>query len=612
MNNTFKVAVILSAYDQMSTVVAQATAASTAKLKALQDQAKKTFAKGGAMFGAGLGIAASMQPAVDAYAQLEESQNKLKSTMMGAGGVLDEEKFKSISGLAVQLGNELKGNSADFFNMINKQMQLGVSSETILNGVGRSTAYLAIATNQGYEAAAEVSSKLKEATGVADEQMNQFLDTVARTYNLGVDTGEMGMAFARSAGALKTLGLQGLQASQSVAPLYAMLSKTGASGEQIGTNMTAIFNQMMDSGKMEKLNVALKGFGMSAQFVDQKTGQFMGIENMLKQLDQLKGLNPQQLSDVISAWVGPGADASFLKIFTSAGTKGYAAMVAKLTNQATIDQKVAVQNDGFNLRWEALTGTWDNVKASFGATLMPIYKPMLDMLNNLAGSLQVFIEQHPLLFQFIATFAAVLSAGLMLAGVIKIFQSITIAMRILNLTMKANVFYLIAAIAIAAVILIITHWEEISAFFENLWDDICNNFSIVWGWIKSFLLDYTPYGLIYKHWDGITGYFSGLWEKVKAIFANGWGAIKTFFGFGDGTIGMDATKNINVNGGGGNPMSSGLKPNAVGSSSINYQPVINYSGPGGAQDATMLTGMMKSNFDKQMQDHNAQKARVAF
>ena len=612
MDSTFRVAVVLSAYDRMTTVFTQATAASSARLQALQDQAKKTFAKGGVMFGAGIATAAALKPAIDAFAQLEESQNKLKSTMMGTGGILDEEKFRSISGLAVQLGNELKGNSADFFTMINKQMQLGTSAETILNGVGRSTAYLAIATNQGYESAAEVSSKLKYATGVADDQMNQFLDTIARTYNLGVDTGDMEMAFARSAGALKTLNLQGLGAAQSLAPLFALLVKGGQSGERIGTNMEAIFNQMMDTKKMAKFNNALHGFGLSAQFVDKKTGQFMGVSNMLKQLDQLKTLNPQQLSNVVSAWLGPGFDASFIKLFTSAGTKGYEAMVKQMNNQATIDQKVAVQNDGFNLRWEALTGTWDNVKASFGATLMPVLKPLLDMLNNLAGALQIFIEKHPLVFQFIATFAAVASAGLMIAGIIKIIQGITLVMKILNITMAANVFFLIAAVAITAVILIMTHWDEISSFFQELWIDVYNGFMNAWNWIKNLLLDFTPYGLIYKHWDGITGYFSGLWNKIKAIFANGWGAIKTFFGFGDSNIGLDATKNINVNGGVGGSLSSGLKPNAVGGSSINYSPVINYSGPGGAQDATVLTGMMKSNFDKQMQDHQAQKARVAY
>ena len=609
MDSTFKVAIILSAYDKMTTVFTQATAASSAKLQALQDQAKKTFAKGGVLFGAGLATAAALKPAIDAYAQLEESQNRLKSTMMGAGGFLDEEKFRSISGLAVQLGNELKGNSADFFTMINKQMQLGTSVETILNGVGRSTAYLAIATNQGYEAAAEMSSKLKYATGVADAQMNQFLDTIARTYNLGVKTEDMEMAFARSAGALKTLNLQGLGAAQSLAPLYALLAKAGQNGERIGTNMEAIFNQMMDTKKMGKFNNALQEFGMHAQFVNKKTGQFMGVKNMLKQLDQLKTLNPQQLSNVVAAWLGPGFDASFVKIFTSAGTEGYKAMVHQMNNQATIDQKVAVQNDGFNLRWEALVGTWDNVMAAFGATLMPVLKPLLDMLNNLAGALQVFIEKHPLIFQFISTFAAIASAGLMLAGIIKIIQGITMVVRILNITLLLNPFVLIAAVAIAVVILIMTHWEEISSFFRELWIDVYNGFFSAMNWIKNLFLDYTPQGLIYKHWDGIVNYFSNLWARVKAIFTNAWGSIKTFFGFGDGNIGLDATKNINVLGGGG---SAGLKPNPIGSSSINYSPVINYSGPGGAQDATVLTGMMKSNFDKQMQDHHAQKARVAF
>jgi TP901 family phage tail tape measure protein len=116
--------------------------------------------------------------------------------------------FSQVNALAVKLGNELPGTSADFLNMMATLKQFGTSDESILGGVGEATAKMAVLLKQTPEQAAEFAAKLKEATGVADRDMLKFMDTIQRVYHQGVSATEMMYAFARSAGALKQVKIQ--------------------------------------------------------------------------------------------------------------------------------------------------------------------------------------------------------------------------------------------------------------------------------------------------------------------------------------------------------------------------------------------------------------------
>ena len=131
------------------------------------------------------------------------------------------------------------------------------------------------------------------------------MDTIARTSNLGVQADEMQYAFSRSAGALKLMGIQGLEASKSISAVYATLIRTGASGETVGTGMQAILNTFMNVDKMKVFNAEAAKLGVQMEFVDKKTGQFKGVENMIAQFDKLRQFNPQQRASLVQALLGP-------------------------------------------------------------------------------------------------------------------------------------------------------------------------------------------------------------------------------------------------------------------------------------------------------------------
>ena len=461
--------------------------------------------------------------------------------------------------------------------MMSVLIKQGVTEQTIINGVGKSAAYLAVALKLPYEEGAKMAAKLKEASGVANEDFLQFMDTIARTSNLGVEAGEMQYAFSRSAGALKLMGIQGLEASKAISAVYATLIRTGASGETVGTGMQAILNTFMNADKMKVFNAEAAKLGVNMEFVDKKTGQFKGVENMIAQFDKLKQFNPQQRANLVQALLGPGQDASFMNTLIDKGISGYNDMIASMSSQATLEQKVEAQLSTLKQLWEAATGTFTNTLAAFGETIAPELKRLTESFGKLSESLSGFIKNHPGLAKiiglgimgFTAIAGAVGAAGFAVGAAAKFFSfgagglklimqsglwaakslswlsfvmryqfvtsvvpalsKIGTAFKALWAIMAANPWVLIAAAAIAAAILIYKNWDKIVAWFTKIWEYIKMYALQAWEWLKKMFLNYTPHGLIIKHWDKISAWFSGLWERIKSLTSQAWQWLKKMF-----------------------------------------------------------------------------------
>jgi TP901 family phage tail tape measure protein len=513
MNKALEIAVVLSAVDRMSQVFNNAVGAASAKLKSFQEQYKSSFDIGKGLVAGGMSLALSLAPAISAYSDLEDSSTRLKTVMMQDGAVLSR-NFDAVNKIATDLGDRLPGTTADFQSMFATLIKGGISEKSILDGVGKASAYLAVGLKVPYEEAAKLSAKLKEATGVADGEMLQFMDTIARVNNLGVETGEMQFAFSRSAGALKLLNIQGLEASKSIASVYAQLIKTGASGETVGTGMTSIFNAMFDTKKMNKFNAEANKLGLSFEFVDKKTGQFKGVENMISQFDRLQQFNPAQRAKLVQALLGPGQDAQFMNTLISQGVSGFNEMQKKMANQATLDKKVEMQLKTLANIWEATTGTFTNMLAAFGASFADELKFVADILGKIAGWFKEFAAEHPKLFKFIGLFIAVASGLMILVGVVMIAKA---AFMVFNAVLLANPIILIVAAIVAAGIAIYVFWDEIVAFFISIWQGIKKVFIAAWGWLKYLPIIFIP-ALIIHNWGRIMAFLSPLIERIKAIF----------------------------------------------------------------------------------------------
>ncbi|WP_448508788.1 phage tail tape measure protein [Immundisolibacter sp.] len=358
---------------------------------------------------------------VKAYADLEASSAILKSTMMTANGV--SSKFEQINALAVELGNKLPGTTNDFNVMLSKLLQLGVSEEAILGGVGAAAANLAVVMKIPYEQAAEMTAKLKEAMGVSEKDMLKFMDTIQRVGHQGVDPSQMMFAFARSAGGLKQFGIQGEEASRQIAGLYAQLIKLGASGETVGTAFNSALNSMakwefglLGDKRSAVIDDELKKLGITLDFFDDKTKEFKGVDNMIAQFDKLKNVDTESLQKIMSGMFGGGADQQLMIALTKGGTAAAQEMQNRMSAQANITERVGTQLDTLAAKWEAATGTFQNFLASLGEQIAPQLKGVVDWFGEVSAAAQTFVNENPELAKWLGLAVGGVGAAAVGAG----------------------------------------------------------------------------------------------------------------------------------------------------------------------------------------------------
>lgn len=535
MDKALKIAVILSAVDNMSRIIDQSVSKSQAKLKSLTESMNRDFRRGTASIAAGTAIAASMAPAVSAFAELEQSSTRLETSMMKVGGVTDK-AFKPVNELAIQLGSQLPGTTADFNNLFVSMLNGGVKAQSILDGVGKSAAYLAVALEMPYAEAGKFAAKMKEATGTADADFMSLMDTLARTKQAGVDVGEMQYAFGRSAGALKLMGIQGLEASKSMTVLYASLIRSGLSGETVGTGFASILNNILNPDKMGKAQAAAREFGVSLDFM--KNGKFGGVENMIAQLDKLRGLSATDRAGVVNALTGGGQDAQMLQSLITNGLTGFNALKASMNEQASLQQKVDKQLGTLTNTWEAATGNFTNMMAVFGSSLAPMLKELAEGFGKVTTAVGEFASENPKLFAVIGTIMALAAGTLILGGIVFYMHGAWTAAKaglllfsnttkiatgvqwLFNAALWANpiTWIVIGVLAlIAAVAILVWKWKEITSAMDRSTGIMRVVYTALRVIFAPLMAIAWAIRKVIDNWDDIVAFFDGIVKKVQEL-----------------------------------------------------------------------------------------------
>ncbi len=513
-------ALVLSAVNKVSPVIRNIEGRFDG-LRAKIDKVRESSDRFGRdMLIAGTAAAAAIQQPIGAFAELEDASTRLRSSLMDRNGV--SAGFAEIDALAIKLGNRLPGTTADFYEMFDTLVRKGVPARSIMAGVGEAAAYLGVVLKMPYTQSAELAAGLQKSLGIAEKDMLGFMDTIQRAVFLGIDPRDMEYAFARSAGALKPLAQQGKAAADAFAPLFAMLIPVTASGETAGSGLGAILRQVMDRGNLKDANQQLAKFGVALQFAD-KAGNFKGVQNMLEQLEKLRGLSQTNQLAVLKTLFGNSAEAlSVASTLIQEGTAGYARTVERMQQQADLNKRVAANLQTLTNVWDAATGTFRTMLADFAGAMGPELKGLAEWFNDVSAKVGQFIKEHPMLAKAIGlgvlAFAA-LSIGLgatalALAGVLRYF------------TLVAPVIG--AVVRVARVITPIV--SGLAWLFRLL------GVAILKDVVKALLIlgrvaMANPIGLlitviaggaylIYKNWDKLKKWFGQFWEWVKTKAAD--------------------------------------------------------------------------------------------
>lgn len=461
---------------------------------------------------AGRGMARPVGAALGAYGQQEDATSQLRGSMMLANGSIGAE-FKAVNELAKRLGDRLPGTTADFIEMMTMLQRQGLSAKAVLGGTGEAAAYLGVQLRMPVTAAAEFAAKMQDATRTTEGDMMSLMDTIQRTFYLGVDSGNMLQGFTKMGPALSIIHQEGLKAANTLAPLLVMMDQAGMAGEASGNAIRKVFQATLNEKKLGKANKLLGKEGFQLKFVNGK-GQFAGLEQLYSQLAKLKGITSDvKRTTVIHELFGDDAETmQVLNTLMDKGLDGYKEVTLKMQAQANLRQRVDQQLKTLNNVKEAAQGTFTNVLAALGETVAPDAKALVDWLGDVAGKIGTWVEANSALVGWLVKTLAVVAAltfvlgtiAITLASVLGPFLMLRFAMAWVGL--QGSTFALVLRVIGSTLGFVGTmlSWLGRALLMNPI------GLAITAIAIAAFL--------IYKYWGPISQFFSQLWQTVKTIF----------------------------------------------------------------------------------------------
>lgn len=461
----------------------------------------------------------TLKPVIE-FAKAETSVVDLKVSMMGKGGQLRKE-FQAISDLATKLGNKLPGTTADFQNMMSTLIQQGMSAKAILGGLGQATAYLGVQLKMPYDQAALFAAKLQDATGTAEKDMMGLMDTIQRSFYLGVDSNNMLGAFSALTPALSVLRKEGLDAANTLAPLIVMADQAALSGESAGNAYRKIFQLSMNSKKIQK---ATKGTGLNLNFTDGK-GEFGGLEQMYSQLAKLKNLSTEKRLQVLKDIYGDDKETlQALDIMIKKGIAGYRETQKKMADQAALQERVNAQLGTLGNLWDAATGTFTNAMVNFGEAISPELKSVTEWVADLSERLGNWSKRNPELSNTLMRVAGFTSvAAIAFGGLSLAVAAILGPMAIMKLTF--GVLGIKGTLLGKVITGLLAPLKWLTMGFVKLGLAILTT---PIGWIIAGIAAIAAAAyLIYKNWDQLGPWFKSTWERCKAATGEFWDYLTT-------------------------------------------------------------------------------------
>ncbi|EQA1681790.1 TPA: phage tail tape measure protein [Enterobacter roggenkampii] len=477
-------------------------------IRGFKRQAEEASKGGIALAG---GLAAGLTVSLKAFADQENAATGLKVAMMQANGEVGN-SFEKINKLAVGLGNQLPGTTADFQNMMQMLVRQGIPAENILGGVGKATAYLAVQLKKTPEAAAEFAAKMQDATGTASDDMMGLFDTIQKAFYLGVDDTNMLSFFTKTSSVLKMVNKDGLKAAQGLAPISVMMDQMGMQGESAGNALRKVIQSGLDVKKVNSVNKVLERqkLGVNLDFTDGK-GSFGGIDKMFTQLSKLRKLTDVKRTGVLKALFGDDAETlQVVNALIDKGKDGYDQVQQKMNQQASLNKRVEAQLGTLANLWEAMTGTATNGLAAIGSAFSGDTKNLTIWLGDLGEKFTTFADQNPRVIRSVAGLVAGLAT--LKLGIMGVGQAITIASRLASMTPLGMI---LTGIALAAG-LIISNWDTVGPYFKKMWETIGPYFEMGWELIKT-AFSWTPLGMVINNWGPVVKWFQDMWEKLKPI-----------------------------------------------------------------------------------------------
>lgn len=470
-----------------------------------------------------------LDAAIDLFGKLKDAAGKAIGAIMDAWGKLDagQDTIIAKTGATGAAAEEMGQLFTDVYTSMPSDAQaVGDAIGELNTQFGLQGEALKSATENVLKYAEVNGSDVTQATQSAKAAMDQFglsgkdlgsvLDIVTQAgQNTGVATEKLLDAVAQGAPTLQSLGLG---FGESVVAM-SQFEQSGINGSKALTYLTKAQSVAAKDGK--SLQEALSEFSQVANSSASDTEKL----NAATELFGTKG----------GAMMLKAAKEGHLNFQALKASAQDAGGTVENTYNAMLDPVDKLTVSQHNL---------DQILGEMGTTIQSAAAPAIDALAGFLQKLQAgFSSLSPEVQTAIVTIGGIVAAflgiataiatlqtaigmvGPIIANVVGIFGGLGGAISGLFSFVAANPVVLIIAAIVAAVALLITHWDDVKKVAQVVWDKIVE----VWNGIMAFLgpIMEAIESIIKGAWDGIKSASEAVWNGIKGVIEVVWNVIKT-------------------------------------------------------------------------------------
>lgn len=543
---------VLAAVDKVSQVVDRISSKAIQKFDEIQKKSDKVarqsfaFARQTAQIGVATGglLAATVLPAAGLEARLSNVGTLIDTNVESLAEMREE-----VLAIATNAPAKLDDLAAGLYDIRSAGVAADDAMDVLEASMKLSTA--------GLSTASEATNILTSAYNAFKEEgldVAEINDIIFKTVKAGkTNVSELAQAFGSTAPIVQSAGVKLADFQASTAALTTLGTPAAQAQNQIRASVVALLKPTAD---MEKVFKAL-GVKDGPELIKMSGGLGAVFKNVAKGAEAVD-------VNITKAWGRTEALAAATSI-AGATNKAYLDTLDSMVNGSNaVEEAFIKQSETFNAQKQIFINNAQAMAISVGSILLPVLVDLMKGLKPIVQGVRGWVQENPVLTKTLvaATGAlTVLTLGLSAVGFIfggvmqaisigtTVFKAVSVAMksatattRIFNLTLLMNPFVLVAVAAIAAIALIVYHWDAIKAFFVDLWDKIKAAADAAWDWIKGvfnkFLSWFDAWGkyiivplmpfigiplLIIRNWGKIKGFFADLWsgivKKAEALYS---------------------------------------------------------------------------------------------
>lgn len=357
--------------------------------------------------------------------------------------------------------------------------------------------------------AVDKTQKAMEAFGMPASQAGDMLDILNKVgQDTGISMDQLADSLVKNAPQLQSMGLDankaatflgqlevsGIDSATALGGLKKAITNGAAEGKTLPEVMDSIKDSIVNAtSETDAMNAAVDIFGSKAgpAIATAARNGSLDFDALAESATDAGGSVEKTFDETLDP-----AD-KFTTTLNQLKILGYEVGGVLLEALAPVLEKVGEYIKVLVEKWQGLSPQMQDFIIK-GALLVAALGPVITVLGGIITGVGSIITVIPKLLSGFGT-------------VIKIFGT-------LSKLLMANPWMLVAAAAIAAIVLIVKHWDEIKEFFINLWNKVKEIASTVWEAIKGTIV-----GIVQATVSAVKNWFHDMKVKIETIVT----AIKT-------------------------------------------------------------------------------------